>query len=637
MASCPMSEAIQSLRRTVLRDGAGRTDAQLLEDYLSRRDQAALAALVWRHGPMVWGVCRRVLRSHHDAEDAFQATFLVLVRRAASIASRELLANWLYGVAHQTALKARATTAKRSSRERQVTQMPEPRTRNQGSGVSGPEWDEVQRLLDQELSRLPDKYRSVIVLADLEGKSRKEAARQLGVPEGTVAGWLARARTMLAKRLARHGLAVSAGALATLLANNAASAGVPTAVVSNTLQAAGLYAAGQAAAGAISLKVAALTEGMLKAMLMNKLKIATAILMICAVFGAGVVGLTHPPQAAPQVGGKIDVARQAAAAETPKNDLDKLQGTWRLVTTEFDGVRFGEGRPEIKDTRMVFDKSSVALFGKTFHSPQLKKEPEDTKSVGTFTLDAKKNPKVIALTFETNPWNDKKDFTKRGIYALDGDRLTLCLSQDDEDMKIPSDFSAPNFGGKRIVFTFRREPPSAKETEKPQRPVSPNDVTAKSPIKPASPQKEDKEQLPGSWRMIGAESDGLRIGEGRPELKDNRLVIDKATFTLSLFSQTRSGGAEPEDIKSMGEFTLDAKQTPKVIALTWQECPWNDKKNFTQKAIYAVEGDTLRLCLSLADDNGAAPTEFSANAGSKRSLWTFRREPATSKDREKNP
>src|SRR6266571_4733914 len=127
MPTSQMSEAIQHLRRSVLlRDGAGLTDGQLLEDHVSRRDEAALAALVWRHGPMVWGVCRRVLRNYQDAEDAFQATFLVLVRKAASITSRELLANWLFGVAHQTARKARATAAKRKGRERQVTDMPEP-------------------------------------------------------------------------------------------------------------------------------------------------------------------------------------------------------------------------------------------------------------------------------------------------------------------------------------------------------------------------------------------------------------------------------------------------------------------------------------------------------------------------------
>src|ERR1700694_4850326 len=122
-----MSEVIQHLRRTVfLRVGAGQTDGQLLGDFLSPRDEAALAALVWRYGPMVWGVCRRVLRNHHDAEDAFQATFLVLVRKAASIHPREMVSKWLYGVARQTALKARATAAKRRARERQVADMPEP-------------------------------------------------------------------------------------------------------------------------------------------------------------------------------------------------------------------------------------------------------------------------------------------------------------------------------------------------------------------------------------------------------------------------------------------------------------------------------------------------------------------------------
>src|SRR5262245_53789525 len=217
-----MSKVIQQVRRSVLlRDGAGMTDGQLLADYVNRRDETALAAVVRRHGPMVWGVCRRVLPDYHDAEDAFQATFLVLVRRAAAIASPELLANWLHGVAHQTALKARATTAKRRARERQLTRMPEP-------AATEPDlWPDLQPLLDQELSRLPDMYRVAIVLCELEGKTRKEAAGQLGVPEGTLAARLARGRALLAKRLARHGLAVSGGSLAAVLAPNASSAGAP--------------------------------------------------------------------------------------------------------------------------------------------------------------------------------------------------------------------------------------------------------------------------------------------------------------------------------------------------------------------------------------------------------------------------
>jgi len=275
MATDQQNEMIPQLRRAILwPDGAGLTDGQLLEYFLTQHDEAAFAALVRRHGSMVWGVCCRVLSNYHDAEDAFQATFLVLVRKAASIMPREMVANWLYGVAHLTALKARATAARRKGRERQGAEMPEPEV------VQHDPWHDLQPLLDQELSRLPDKYRSVIVLCDLEGKTRKEAAEHFGCPEGTVAGRLARARAMLAKRLARHGLAVSSGALATMLSQEVASADVPTSMVSSTIKAASLLAAGQAAAtGPISARVAALTEGVLKTMLLRKLKTVTAVLL----------------------------------------------------------------------------------------------------------------------------------------------------------------------------------------------------------------------------------------------------------------------------------------------------------------------------------------------------------------------
>jgi RNA polymerase sigma factor (sigma-70 family) len=277
-----MSEVLQHLGRAgFLQDTAEWTDGQLLERFVSLRDEAALAALVRRHAPLVWGVCRRVLANYHDAEDAFQATFLVLVRKAASIASRELLANWLYGVAHQTALNARAAAARRRTRETQVTPMPEP-------ALEQVPWDDLQPLLDRELSRLPDKYRAVLVLCDLEGKTRKEVAGQLGVPEGTVASRLATARATLARRLARHGLSVAGGALAALLSENVGSAGAPASLVSSTIQAASLFAAGRAAPGMISAKVAALTKGVLQSMLLTKLKTATAVLLVLTLAGTGV-------------------------------------------------------------------------------------------------------------------------------------------------------------------------------------------------------------------------------------------------------------------------------------------------------------------------------------------------------------
>src|SRR6516165_7638634 len=204
MATSRLSQVIQTLRRDSLpRPGTLLTDGQLLDAYLRSREEGAFADLVQRHGPMVWGVCRRVLRGHHDTEDAFQATFLVLVRKATSIVPKDMVANWLYGVAHQTALKARARAAKRSTREKQVMIMPE------AAAKPREPWDALQPVLDQELSRLPDKYRAVIVLCDLEGKTRKEAAVHFRVPEGTVASRLATARALLAKRLTRAGLAVT--------------------------------------------------------------------------------------------------------------------------------------------------------------------------------------------------------------------------------------------------------------------------------------------------------------------------------------------------------------------------------------------------------------------------------------------
>jgi RNA polymerase sigma factor (sigma-70 family) len=288
MATSHLSDFLQNLRGAVLRrDGAGLTDGQLLAAFIEQRNEAAITALVRRHGAMVWGVCRRVLANHHDAEDAFQATFLVLVRKATAVVPREMVGNWLYGVACQTARKARTTTGKRKARERQVTAMPEP------AAVEQDLWNDLQPLLDRELSLLPDKYRVPIVLCDLEGKTRKEAARQVGVPDGTLAARLARGQVLLAKRLGRQGLMLSGGSLAVLLSRDAATAGVPASVLSTTIKAATVFAAGKtAAAGVLSVNAVALTEGVLKTMLLAKLKIATAVLLVVGFTGVAALGVT---------------------------------------------------------------------------------------------------------------------------------------------------------------------------------------------------------------------------------------------------------------------------------------------------------------------------------------------------------
>lgn len=307
MASDPLIAFLQNLRRSALRrDETGLTDGQLLDAYIRDREEAAFAALVSRHGPMVWGVCRRILGNEPDAEDAFQAAFLVLVRKAASIVPQDRIANWLYGVARQTALKARAMAVRRKAREKQVNDMPEVAGAEQGGS------DDLLPLLDQELSRLPEKYRSAIIQCDLEGKSYKEAARHLGCPEGTLSARLARGRALLAKRLARHGLAVSVGTMA--------SVGLPAAVMSTTIKAATRIAAGQAAmAGVLSAPVAALTEGVLKTMLLTKLKIvSTVVLLTAAVSGtAGLIYRTQAGEQAPKA--KVAVERAKASENMLQN------------------------------------------------------------------------------------------------------------------------------------------------------------------------------------------------------------------------------------------------------------------------------------------------------------------------------
>jgi RNA polymerase sigma factor (sigma-70 family) len=352
---------IQVLRRAALRrDGEGLTDADLLEAFVVRREEAAFEALLRRHGPMVWGVCRRVLQNEADAEDAFQATFLVLVRKAASVRPRALVGHWLYGVAHNTALKAKAMSSKRRARERQAADRPRP------EAISD-DRRQAQAVLDEELSRLPEKYRVPVVLCHLQGRSRKEAARDLGVPEGTVAGRLARARALLADRLARRGVALSAGALALVLSEEAA-AGVPAPLLVSTAKAAALIAAGGAAAAeTVSAPVAALTEGVIRAMFLTKVKVVTALLLLATALLCGATSLLipdtraqghaadpadRPGQAAPPEKAADD--KKDAAAEAERKALDELKKIYALA----DGEDLKCVRPPFPEARLAWFRAA---------------------------------------------------------------------------------------------------------------------------------------------------------------------------------------------------------------------------------------------------------------------------------------
>jgi RNA polymerase sigma factor (sigma-70 family) len=258
------------------------SDADLLNRYLLRRDSGAFHALVRRHGNMVLSVCRCVLGNEADVEDAFQATFLVLVRKARSIRKRGSLSSWLYGVAHRICLKARSTSAKRRKHESQVQQ------RAPSIEADSPfTWPEVQRLVHDELNQLAERHRAPLILCYLQGKTQDEAATELGLAKTVLRGRLERGRLMLRNRLRRRGLGPAALLVISAWPVSAASASVPHALLSATVASAALLAAGSSALPA---PLAGLVEGAVQSMMLTKVKMAASMLL-AAFLICGFVGL----------------------------------------------------------------------------------------------------------------------------------------------------------------------------------------------------------------------------------------------------------------------------------------------------------------------------------------------------------
>ncbi len=312
----PPAEMLLAHLRQALRGGAGEgsSDAELLRRFAHGQDADAFELLVWRHQRLVLGVCRRVLGDPEDAEDAFQATFLTLARKAASVGRRGAVAGWLYRVAYRVALNARARVARRAARERQgvdLTEVPAP---------GGPEQEvgrrEIRSALDREVSRLPEKYRAPVVLCYLEGKTYQEAGRQLGLPLGTVSARLTRARERLRARLLRRGLGVSGAALATLLCERAAAAAAPGALVRATTRAANTALSRGAAAGLISPRVAALADAALPRVGPGKVVAATALVLVVTLVASALGLRSAGPRALKEAGPPAD----QRAAPAPRTD-----------------------------------------------------------------------------------------------------------------------------------------------------------------------------------------------------------------------------------------------------------------------------------------------------------------------------
>jgi RNA polymerase sigma factor (sigma-70 family) len=294
--------------------GAGPSDGELVRRFRETRDEAAFAGLLQRHGPLVLGVCDRILHNRHDAEDAFQATFLLLVRKAHTIVKLASVASWLHGVAHRIAVRLKQDNARRRQRERQA-----------GAPAAGDLlrdvlWCDLRAMLDEEVQRLPARCREPFALCYLEGKTNAEAARLLGCPKGTVQSRLTRARELLRAALARRGFLLSAGLVATMLPEPAAAPAASAGLFESTLRMA-LASAGHAA-GEIPARVLTLTEGALGSSALGKFKIAAVLCLLAgalvAGFGGGLLGKLetfgrtawHGQETVPQRGGEGEASRK---------------------------------------------------------------------------------------------------------------------------------------------------------------------------------------------------------------------------------------------------------------------------------------------------------------------------------------
>jgi RNA polymerase sigma factor (sigma-70 family) len=271
---------LRQVRRIGLpHDGGDLSDGTLLHRFVANRDEDAFAALVGRHGPMVWALCRRILHNLPDAEDAFQATFLVLVRKANSIRQPDLLGPWLHGVAFRVAMRLRAAIGLRAGQQGDL-ELPAP------EAMPDAERKELRLLLDQEVSRLPERYRMPFVLCHLEGLTNEEAARRLRCPKGTILSRLSRARERLRLRLTRRGVGLTSATVAAAVAETADASPVPPALNATTTQLASSVASGAASAASGSTAIV-LMEGVLTSMYVAKLKVAAAIFLALGLLGAG--------------------------------------------------------------------------------------------------------------------------------------------------------------------------------------------------------------------------------------------------------------------------------------------------------------------------------------------------------------
>jgi RNA polymerase sigma factor (sigma-70 family) len=401
------------------------TDEVLLERYTSRREEAAFAILVRRYSPLVLSVCRRVLHHEQDAEDAFQAVFCVLARKAASIRQRAAVGAWLHAVAYRIARKARAKRGRQPVSRSNLPDIPD------AEGSPEWAWKELRPILDEEVNRLPKKCRQVFILCYLEGLTNEQAAAHIGCPLGTVLSGMSRARELLRARLTRRGLALSAGILTAALGHHAAATAVQAALAETAVQTGLRYAAGRPVAAG----VARLADEFLRTVLRARLAITVGLVSVLGV----VVTVVSLPWYRSRGGGAGNTPGAAVVAATPETERAKLQGNWKVISFTMAGKPFAD--KDLQGLRFTFAGSEWVMS-----------TPGQPLPLRPFVLAPSQEPKAVDFTTPAGK-------VLRGIYRLDGDSLMLCVDHDPMGTgKRPTAFQslpdAPDVG----LFVLHREP-----------------------------------------------------------------------------------------------------------------------------------------------------------------------------------
>jgi RNA polymerase sigma factor (sigma-70 family) len=425
MANESLNRALRHIcRLAAVQTARELADHELLKRFVGEKDEAAFAVLVERHGRMILGVCRRALGSAHDAEDACQTTFLVLAQKASSIRKTTSLPSWLHGVASRVAANLKRERLRRCRRDHESHRPPIP---DPAAEVS---WREVQTALDEELERLPERWRAPLILCHLEGRTRDEAAQQLGLTVPCLHGRLVRGRNALCKALTRRGIALSAALLATAVGQGVSRAALSPALVLDTAKAAVLLSGGRALdTGLVSTEILSLAQEVIRNMFLTKLKVGAAALLCAGLLltalgsslaSVGAEQQTKAPPAQQFPGAARQASEEHAAVVPPASppaDKDRaaMVGTWE--STETVTRRIGDKvfpPEELKVRWVVTDDKFIRASSDGFIEQEWR-----------YHLDPTTSPKAIDLVSPVLG-------TYRGVYVLDGDTLKVQLSRSAE-------------------------------------------------------------------------------------------------------------------------------------------------------------------------------------------------------------